>query len=270
MSASPVVALRPIDEALGTLRDRHLLLYFEAGDELWLIEAADLRVHAHRLPASLATVRDLAYRFLARPEDLDTAAALGEILLPAGALGEPGSTLHVMTDGVLGDLPFSALRRGGRYLVEDHVVTYVPSVNVLAAIEGRPRGGYGPSVVLADSRGDLPEAAREARDVAARLHTTPRIAGAATLERLRQAARADVLHLATHTGLGPRGPWLALAGGDLAADRVVTEKIAPRLVVLASCASAARRGKGMWGSLGAAFLVAGSQSVLASLWSIED
>ena len=270
MSASPAVALRPLDEALATLRDRHLLLYFEAGDELWLIAAADLRVHAHRLSASPATVRDLAHRFLARPDDLDTAAALGKILLPAGALGAPGSTFYVVTDGVLGNLPFAALRREGRYLVEDHAVTYVPSVNVLAAIEGRPRAGYGPSVVLADSRGDLPWAAREARDVAARLHVTPRIAGDATLERLRHASRADVLHLATHTGLGPRGPWLALAGGDVTAERVVTGKIAPRLVVLASCASAARRGKGMWGSLGAAFLVAGSRAVLASLWSIED
>ena len=106
--------------------------------------------------------------------------------------------------------------------------------------------------------------------MAARLHVTPRIAGAATLERLRQASRADVLHLATHSGLGPRGPWLALAGGDVAAERVVTGKIAPRLVVLASCASAARRGKGMWGSLGSAFLVAGSRAVLASLWSVKD
>jgi tetratricopeptide (TPR) repeat protein len=270
MSASPAVTLRPIDEALRALAARHLLVYFQAGDELWLIEVAGLRLQAHRLEASLATVRGLVHRFLARPDDPATAAALGEILLPASMLAGPGSTLYVVPDGVLGDLPFAALRRGGRYLVESHAVTYVPSVNVLAAIEGRPRAGYGPAVVLADPRGDLPGASREAREVAARLHVLPRTAGAATLERLRQASRADVLHLATHTGLGPQGPWLALAGGEVTAERVVTGKIAPRLVVLAGCASAARRGKGMWGSLGAAFLVAGSQAVLASLWSVED
>jgi CHAT domain-containing protein len=40
--------------------------------------------------------------------------------------------------------------------------------------------------------------------------------------------------------------------------------------VLASCASGARPGRQMWGSLGASFLAAGSRSVLASLWSVED
>jgi CHAT domain-containing protein len=41
-------------------------------------------------------------------------------------------------------------------------------------------------------------------------------------------------------------------------------------VVLASCSSGVRPGRQMWGSLGAAFLAAGSHAVLASLWSIED
>jgi tetratricopeptide (TPR) repeat protein len=270
LNASPVVALRPIDEALALLGGRRLLVYFEADNELWRIDVAGPGVEAKRLPASLAMVRDLVHRFIARPDDPGTAARLGEILLPANAQAKPGSTLSIVADGVLGNLPFAALRRGGRYLVEDHAIAYVPSINVMAALEGRPPAGYGASVVIADSRRDLPEAALEAKDVAARLHVTPQIAGAATLERLRQASRADVLHLATHTGLGPRGPWLALADGEVSAERIVTWKVAPRLVVLATCASAARRGKGMWGSLGSAFLVAGSRTVLASLWSVQD
>src|SRR4030095_958313 len=51
---------------------------------------------------------------------------------------------------------------------------------------------------------------------------------------------------------------------------IVAGRIGPRLTVLASCASGVRPGRQMWGSLGAAFLAAGSRAVLASLWSIED
>lgn len=270
MTDSPVAGLRPIGETLDAVAGRHVLVYFQAGDELWLITVEGRRIRPRLLAASPATVRNLVYRFLARPDDLETAAELGEILLPAGSLAEPGSTLHVVADGILGRLPFAPLRRDSRHLVEDYVIAYVPSVNALAAIEVRPRPADGPSVVLADPRRDLPGAALEAEEVAARLGAVPRTGETATTEGLLAASRAKILHLATHTGLGPRGPWLALAEGKVTSGAVITGKVGPRLVVLAGCASALRRGKGMWGSLGAAFLAAGSETVLASLWSVED
>lgn len=125
-------------------------------------------------------------------------------------------------------------------------------------------------MVLADSHGDLPAAAAESREVADLLASTARTSNQATSMELRRASGASVLHLAVHTGLGPQGAWIRLADHDVTAAQVVTERIGPRMVVLASCASAVRPGRQMWGSLGAAFLAAGSQAVLASLWSIED
>jgi CHAT domain-containing protein len=56
----------------------------------------------------------------------------------------------------------------------------------------------------------------------------------------------------------------------VSASEIVAGRIGPRLTVLASCASGVRPGRQMWGSLGAAFLAAGSRAVLASLWSVED
>ncbi len=79
------------------------------------------------------------------------------------------------------------------------------------------------------------------------------------------ASGARVLHLATHTSAGPGGPSITLADGELNAREVIGRNLAPELVVLASCATARRRGLGMWGSLGAAFLAAGSEGVLAAL-----
>jgi CHAT domain-containing protein len=190
--------------------------------------------------------------------------------LPAGSLPAPGEPVFLVPDGVLGRISFASLRLGGRYLVEDHPLVYLPSLSALAATDGLPAGPAGPAVVLGDPRGDLPAAAREAREVAARLRVVPRTGTGATRVALERAAGAAVLHLATHTGTGPRGPWLTLADGEVGSGFLLARRTRPRLVTLATCASAARRGRGLWGSLAATFLAAGSPAVLASLWSVED
>jgi CHAT domain-containing protein len=264
-----VAALQPLDRVLAAFGDRHGLVYFDAGSDLWLIAVARGRARLHAL-APAAEVHRLGDRFLARPDDAPTAERLGEILLPAGALPEGGLTLHIVADGRLGNLPFAALRRGGTFLVEDHVLVLIPSLSALTALEGSRRESPGPPLVLADPQGNLPAARAEGREVARLLSGTPLTAGSAVSAELRKASGARALHLATHTGLGPGGAWLQLADRQVDASEIVTGRIGPRLVVLASCSSGVRPGREMWGSLGTAFLAAGSRAVLASLWSIED
>jgi tetratricopeptide (TPR) repeat protein len=270
MSESPVAALQPVDRVLDALRERDGLVYFEAGDELWLISVKGPRLRMWKLAAPTAEIRDLADRFLGHPDDPALATRLGEILLPVGALPEAGQPVYVVADGVLGNLPFAALRRQGRFLVEEHGIVLVPSLNALVALESPRAVPAAPAVALGDPRGDLPAAAAEAVEVAGRLGGRAWTGGAATVRRLQRAAHSRTLHLATHTGLGPRGAWLQLADRRVTVSEIVAGRIAPRLVVLASCASAVRPGREMWGSLGASFLAAGSRAVLASLWSVED
>lgn len=270
MSESPVAVLQPIDRVLRAFGDRHGLVYFEAGDEIWLATVTRQEVRLRPLPLPAAGIRRLAERFLAHPEDAGAAGQLGETLLPPEVLPERGKTVYVVADGVLGNLPFAALTREGRYLVEDHPVALIPSLNALAALENHDVEMPGPPVVLADPQGNLPAAALEGRAVAKLLSGSLRTAGTATSRELERAARARIVHLATHTGLSVRGPWLLLADRRLGASEIVTRRIGPRLVVLASCASGVRPGRQMWGSMGAAFLAAGSRAVLASLWSVED
>lgn len=270
MSESPVAALQPIRQVLSAFGNRHGLVYFEAGDEVWLATVARQEVRLHPLTLPAARIRQMADRFLAHPEDAGVAGQLGETLLPLEALPKQGQTVYVIADGILGNLPFAALRRAGRYLAEDHPVSLLPSLNALAALESRGAKAPGPPVVLSDPRGDLPAAAMEGRAVARLLAGSLRAADAATSGELARAANARILHLATHTGLSARGPWLLLADRRLEASEIVTRRIGPRLVVLASCASGVRPGRQMWGSMGAAFLAAGSRAVLASLWSVED
>ncbi len=269
LSESPAVDLRPLDEVLAALGDRHLLIYFESRDRVWLLTVHGGKIRAWPA-AEVAAVHRLVRRLVADPEDRSVAAHLGDLLLPEGALPPPPATLYLVADGELGRLPFAAVRRAGRYLVEDHPIVYVPSLNALVASEGRAADADGPPVVIGNPRGDLPAAALEARQVADRLAVPARVAELADWQQLRRAARARLLHLATHTGLDSRGPWLRLADGEVTAGTLVSEGIGPRLAVLAGCASGARRGKGMWGSLGAGFLAAGSRAVVAALWSVED
>ncbi|MFP5288292.1 MAG: CHAT domain-containing protein, partial [Thermoanaerobaculia bacterium] len=269
MSESPVAALQPIDRVLASFGGRHGLVYFEAADSLWLVAVAGGEARLHTL-APRAEVRLLADRFLAHPEDARAADRLGGILLPAGSLPEPGRTVHVVADGLLGNLPFAALRREGRYLVEYHPLLFLPSLSALAALEASRRESPGPPLVLADPQGNLPAATAEGLEVAKLLGGTALTGGKALSGELAKASRVRALHLAAHSGLGLRGAWLQLADRQVSASEIVTGRIGPRLVVLASCSSGARPGRQMWGSLGAAFLAAGSRAVLASLWSIED
>lgn len=269
MSESPVAALQPIDRVLAALSGRHGLVYFEAGDDLWLITVGDGRIDLRAL-APAKEIRRLAGRFLADPEEGQTARLLGKALLPEGSLPEKGQTLHVVADGLLGNLPLAALRHEGRYLVEDYPIVFVPSLSALTALEGPAEKTFRPPLVLADPLGNLPAAAAEGLQVAKLLGGTPLTGAQAVSGNLERASGARALHLAMHTGLGPSGAWLGLADRQVTASEIVTGRIGPRLVVLASCSSGVRPGRQMWGSLGAAFLAAGSRAVLASLWSIED
>lgn len=269
MSESPAMALVPVERSLAALRGQRVLVYFEARDEIWLLDVAGGRVHPFRLDASTGQAEILVDRLLATPDDPALAETLGGLLLPADLRLSPGSTLYVVPDGSLTRLSFAALRRGGRWLVEDHTLVYGPGVSALAASGVRDRAAAAP-VVLADPRGDLPQAAAEGREVAALLGSAPHLGSAATARALTAGAGAAVLHVAGHAGWGPGGPWLELADRHVTPAMILKARIRPRLVVLASCASASPAGRGLWGSPGAAFLAAGSEAVLASLGSVED
>jgi tetratricopeptide (TPR) repeat protein len=270
MSQSPAVEVHPIDKVLADVADKNVLLYFEAEDELWLVTLVRGRTRIYQLTKSAVAIRESVDRFVASPDDALTAESLGNELIPAAALPPPGAGLHIVTDAFLGRVPFASLRPRGRVLVRDYTISYVPSLNALYAGDARTPIAYGPAIVLGDPRGDLPAAAQEAADVAGRLGVPSLVGAAATRAQLQNAAHARVLHLATHTGIGVRGPWAALADGDISAASLINQGTKPQLAVLATCASAAKEGGDMWGSLASAFLAAGSQTVLASLWSVDD
>ena len=124
--------------------------------------------------------------------------------------------------------------------------------------------------MLADPDGDLPKARLEARRVATWLHTTAAVGSDATSQQLFVAAQDGTLHLATHAGQAQPSAMLALADRKVSALEISSWMAPPSFVVLAACASGVVQGLDEGSSLAAAFLMAGSRQVVATLRPISD
>lgn len=265
-----VVAPLPMPtQVIDAVGDRHVLVYFQAGDELSLVKIARRRVDVRSL-GNAAEIQRLAERFGATPDDAQLAAALGARLLPASWLPPSGETLYLVPDRALGTVPFAALRLHDRWVADTYVMSYLPSASALRALERLETPASAAAVVMGDPLGDLPGAREEARWVASHLGVTARTGANATRQALTGGSAGGLLHLAAHTWLGPGGPWLGLADGRVNTSTIMAERIRPAIAILASCSGAATRGAGYWGSWGAAFLASGTRSVVAALWSVGD
>ena len=228
--------------------------------------------------------------------DAATAARLGELLFGPGLADLPPRVRRVIVvpDGALHGVPFGALRRSAaaRPLVADHEVVVTPSATLWLRWRTRslprPRRAV---LVLADPEpgaqqpalGRLPQARREASAAVAALPDTTRwIAGDAAESRLRAAelSRWSVIHLAAHAVVvesDPARSAVLLTPGDGADGRLEPPEIGGlrldgQVIVLAACTTAGGaelRGEGV-ASLARAFLEAGADSVVATLWPLRD
>jgi CHAT domain-containing protein/Tfp pilus assembly protein PilF len=196
--------------------------------------------------------------------------------------------LVVIPHGVLHDLPFGALTPDGRhFLSDDYLISYSPSVSALSYLHPKASPSPIQALVLANDQNQglprLNSADDEARNVAAILDTTPLLGEQATPRALREhASNYDILHLVAHFEVDRKNPMaskilLGRTGNnddnslDLAGIYTLSLHNTG-LVVLSGCQS--QTGKRTRGddiaSLSRAFLYAGSPSVIASLWSVDD
>ena len=171
------------------------------------------------------------------------------------------------------------------------IVDQLPSVVVQVPADGRSMCVVGnptiPSFVYNGNQwslGKLPFATREAEWVANILKTAPILHEQATKDAiLMRIMNAKVIHIATH-GSASAG-FLAFAGMSSARNGETVEaksillypedierlSISPALVVLSSCDSARGTVKadGILG-MARAFILAGAQAVLTTLWRVPD
>jgi CHAT domain-containing protein/Tfp pilus assembly protein PilF len=225
-----------------------------------------------------------------RPEWIAPARGLRKLLLdPIQSEGYLSSIrqLLIVPDGVLNYVPFAALPVGrDRFLGEEFTIAYLPAA---AALVTDPRSGVGKTLLaMAPSNAQLPNSGSEVREIGRMFGSTSRVVvgKAATKTLFKQiASDYDYLHLATHGSLNRNAPSLSAIelepdnenDGRLELYEIAGMKLNARLVALSACETAL--GKGYFTEtpggdefvgITRAFLSAGGQNVLASLWAVND
>lgn len=245
---------------LARVGDREVLVFLSVGPTTWRAHAAHGQVEFAPLsPSDLEAVA----AFRRTPPDPRAAELAGAALIPP-AVAAGDQPLYIVASGPLADLSFAALRRGGHFLIDDRPVARLPGLAALAC-------GQNPwsdrQVFVGDSLGDLREAAAEVRQLGG---PSAHVGAAATRAVVESARNAALLHLAVHGRLTAAGGALDLADGPFTAASVLDAGIAPRVVILTGCATAASNDAEAWGGFPSAFLAAGSRHVVATLHSVTD
>ena len=272
MHSSSEVSEQSIEDVIETLGDRHVISYFMAEKRLFIITISSSGVNIREPGIEYDHLLGQVHAHRENPDDHSILLRLGTLLFPEQTLPDTGSHIFIAPDDFTGNLALASLRIDTQFLVERHTLSFIPSASALAELVKINLDAYTPNqvTIVADSENDLQAANQEALEVGKLLNTTPWIGKSATLKRVLQATSSDILHIATHTGVSHLGPWIRLADRDMHGTTILSEKLAPRLAVLASCASGVGSGKQLWGSLGGLFLSAGTPTVIATLWSVED
>ena len=207
------------------------------------------------------------------------------------------STLGIIPDAILWDLPFAALRSPKlKYLVEDYSLFYAPSTTSLKAIMKpvNPSVGQQPLLAMApfanhgigdstrDGYAPLPRSGEEIDLICMMVHGahcySPQ-AGSET-EVKTSGKNYHILHFATHGVYDAANPMyssILLAPGDRddgfwTGREIAESQLNAVLIVLSACETARgqiRFGEGPLG-LSWAFFAAGSRSNLLALWEIDD
>src|SRR5579859_538375 len=279
------------------------------------------------LPAGQKKIEALVSDYLSAIEDQKPASDQGRqlyaLLLGSAPLAAGNVRLLIVPDGRLHMLPFESLRdMSGHYLIESHVVSYVPSATSLYFLRSSKRtripelaflgvgdvryGADHPLLASNSTTGRILRAVKRGFDdlVPARLHALP-----ASRQEIMEASQAlkqassvllmgedatetafkkqplsnfKILHLAVHAVAEPRFPERAalVLGRDpnsndyglLQAREIANLSLNADLVTLSACDTAKGKLEGEEGneSLVQAFLLAGSKSVVAALWQVED
>jgi len=232
------------------------------------------------------------------------ARALYDLLLkPAEAQLKGVTTLCIVPDDVLWDVPFEAMQpRGDRYLIEDFAVYYAPSLSVLSEISSRPPRGSKSLIALGNPTTGtetiaqlkeshtglqfdaLPEAEVEVRTIGRNFgaQRSAVLIGAKASESIfkKEAPNYDVIHFATHAvfdNLDPLYSYLILGDGGgedglLETREVMDLDLRADLVVLSACETARGRigaGEGVIG-MSWAFFAAGCRAAVVSQWKVKS
>jgi tetratricopeptide (TPR) repeat protein len=229
-----------------------------------------------------AAVFDLPEDALANPGAPESREILSSRLLgPFRAVLERASRVRVLPFGSLRSVDFHALPFGGEPLFARLPVVYGLDVSTPPS---SPPGGPPRALLVADPEGNLPEARQESKSFAQTVRgwgqgwIPKRLEGRdADVGAVREAlSSASFFEFAGHGELAGFAGWdsalLLAAGSRLTSRDLLTLPRVPSWVVLATCEGglSSREAPGEGIGLAQAFLLAGSQAVVATVRPVRD
>jgi len=287
-----------VRQVLGA--DEALIEYVVGDDRLVLFALTREALTAHHVPirrVDLVNKVDLVRDLIRHRDDArweKPAASLAEALvgpLIAGGRLEHVRHVYLVPHGSLNYLPFALLPVAAagvdRSLVERFTLAYLPTAAALLVPHGLPEADRS-LLAMAPDRGRLRHSQAEVRAVDALFapHSRALVGATATESVFKQeAARYRLLHLATHGYFNKLNPLLSglelepdqRNDGQLELHEILGLQLEAELVTLSACRTAL--GSGHFAEIPAgddfvgltrAFLYAGSRSVLATLWEVDD
>lgn len=199
-------------------------------------------------------------------------------------LPAPHEQIIIVPYGPLHELPFHALYDGTQFLIEQFQISYLPASSLLLAQAETPIAEVfanadvqAPLVFGYSGQGYLQHALEEAKTLATILQTRCYLEEEATIARLsEQAPGSPIIHLATHGHNrldAPNFSAVTLADGRFnAIDAFNLDLQGCELVTLSGCETGLALSSGGDEQLGLsrAFLASGAQTLVISLWPVED
>lgn len=189
--------------------------------------------------------------------------------------------LIIIPDGHLQNVPFEALLATPNpedYLIKHHMVSYAYSMSFLKHNATLNRStndiftGFAPISFTDTELSDLPSSNEELNTITTYMDGQVFKGDSATSAHFKKySATSKILHLATHSNAN-RHSWIAFADAKISADELALIPTNADLVVLSSCDSSLGQfynGEGVYG-LVRSFFYAGANSVLSSLWKVND
>lgn len=292
MSVEPLTLLQ-VQELLdpGTT----LIEYFVTGPVTytWIVEKDKLQfvkvdLPREKLSSLVKTLRESIFTLGEKEKFNEVSAALYKQLIESLLPRVIGKELIIVPHDVLHYLPFHALLSPeGKYLIESYPIYYLSSASLLQFTKEK-RKAKGERVLamgnpdLGDLKMNLQFAELEAKKIQELYpNSTVLLKKEATEEKGKALSpQNDIIHFATHAELSEEDPLssailLAKEGkedGRLEVREIFGMDLHANLVVLSACETGLGKlssGDELVG-LTRAFIYAGTPSVMASLWNVED
>ena len=257
------------------------------------LQATSVALRVGDLQARVDTLRDLLLRKDSNEWKLPAASLYRTLIAPVEEMGwlQGVKQLYIIPHSTLHYVPFAVLLKAtdnrSHFLVDDYVLGYLPAAAALVYTSAST--GSGKSVLaMAPSSTRLRFTQRESQSVS---EFFPRqnmllVGNRATESSFKRlATNYDVIHLATHGYFNKLNPLLsglilepdAGEDGRLEVHEILELNLHAELVTLSACDTAL--GSGYFAEVPAgddlvgltrAFMFAGSPTVLASLWEVND